>query len=216
MARPEKSSSALEYYTEEETEKYTRNKHIRKIQTQMTQKCIEILEMGDGVILDIGCGSGHSLTAIQDYSIEQNIKNTIIGLDINDNMLKLCKNEEVSLICYDIGNGLPFFPGSFDYIISISCLQWLFYPINKEKIEDRIKKFFFSLYSVMKRESSACFQIYFESKWQIELLLKIIKKTGFIGGLIREGEGKKQKYFLLLDCIKKKRKIKFIEEKKKK
>lgn len=212
MVRPEKSNSAVEYYTDEETQKYTRNNHIRKIQMEMAWRAMEIIEMKDGWVLDIGCGSGHSLSAIQKYVEENETKNTIVGLDLNQNMLRLCDNEGVSLICDDMGKGLPFFPGSFDYIISISCLQWLFYPIDKEKVESRIKSFFSSLYYVMKRDASACFQLYFEAKWQAQLLIQIVKRTGFIGGLIRDGEGKKQKHFLIIDLKRKNRKIHFITD----
>lgn len=212
MVRPEKSCSALEYYTDEETLKYTRNNHIRKIQMQMTRRAMEIIEMKDGWVLDIGCGSGHSLTAVQQFVEENVTKNIIIGFDINANMLRLCDNEGISLICDDIGKGLPFLPGSFDYIISISCLQWLFYPIDKEKVETRIKSFFSSLYAVMKRDATACFQLYFEARWQVELLMRIVRRTGFIGGLIKDGEGKRQKYFLLIELVNKKRKIKYITD----
>lgn len=216
MSRPEKYNSALEYYTEEETQKYSKNSHIWKVQTQMTLRCAELINIQDGKILDIGCGSGHSISALLDYSSENNYKNDIVGLDINENMLKLCRQSEefkdITLVCDDIGQGLPFYPGSFDYIISVSCIQWLFYPLNKERVEDRIKRFFASLFSVMRRDCSACFQMYFEARWQIELILKITKRIGFNSNIVRDGEGKKQKFYLLLDLYNKRRKLKYCTE----
>lgn len=213
MPRPEKYGSAIEYYTEDEIYKYTRNTHIRKIQQKMTIKCLEYLELKNGNILDIGCGSGFSMDSIINYCTENEIDYKLIGIDINKNMLKVCQNIiKETLICCDIAKDLPFFPGSFDYIISISCINWLLYPTNKEKVVDRLKSFFSFLFPILKKDGTAIFQFYFESKWQYKLLLKEARKSGFLANILADGEGKNKKYYLFLDQTRKKRKIKFMDE----
>lgn len=221
MSIPEKYGSALEYYTEKEIQKYHRNNYIRKIQQKMTLKCIDLLKMKSGNILDVGCGSGHSLKVIEEYSRENELENNIVGVDINENMLKLCKQDtNATLLCCDISTCLPFYTGIFDYIISVSCVQWLLYASDKQKIENRIKNFFTSLYSILNRNGTACFQVYFESKWQINLLIQISRKVGFYGDIVTDGEGRNRKFYLILslkykkcnfklddlDCVRKKSK----------
>lgn len=57
---------------------------------------------------------------------------------------------EGDLLLSDMGDGLPFRPGTFDYAISVSALQWL---CNKDKSVHnpirRLSQFFTSLYAVL-------------------------------------------------------------------
>ncbi len=57
---------------------------------------------------------------------------------------------EGDLIHGDMGDGLPFRPGSFDGAISISALQWLCNADKKyHKPHKRLLKFFTSLYGCL-------------------------------------------------------------------
>jgi 18S rRNA (guanine1575-N7)-methyltransferase len=49
------------------------------------------------------------------------------GVDVSPSMLEVARAEgsEGELLVVDIGEGLPFRPGSFDGAISISTVQWL-------------------------------------------------------------------------------------------
>ena len=57
---------------------------------------------------------------------------------------------EGDLILSDMGNGIPFRPGSFDGAISISALQWLCNADKRDhKPVKRLYTFFTSLYAVL-------------------------------------------------------------------
>jgi len=62
-SRPELAGSADTYYDAKESKKYTGNSRIIHIQTQMAERCLELLAVKENepkFILDIGCGSGLS------------------------------------------------------------------------------------------------------------------------------------------------------------
>ena len=67
----------------------------------------------------------------------------------------------------DMGLGLPFRPGTFDGVISISALQWLCYSeSNDQDPKLRLNRFFSSLYSVLKKNAKAVLQFYPENPEQ--------------------------------------------------
>lgn len=64
----------------------------------------------------------------------------------------MAKEREVEgdLVLGDLGDGLPFRPGSFDGAISISALQWLCNADKSyHKPHKRLYKFFSSLYACL-------------------------------------------------------------------
>ena len=75
-------------------------------------------------------------------------------MDISKWMLGVASEREIEgdLIYADMGQGLPFRPGTFDAAISISAIQWL--CTAETKLEDPIKRihaFFESLYRLLVR-----------------------------------------------------------------
>ena len=63
MSRPERVAPPDLYYDVKEAGKYTGNSRIMNIQTTMAERCLELLNFGEGeskLILDVGCGSGIS------------------------------------------------------------------------------------------------------------------------------------------------------------
>eukprot|EP00917_Polyrhabdina_sp_WS-2016_P024939 GHVP01053795.1.p1 GENE.GHVP01053795.1~~GHVP01053795.1.p1 ORF type:complete len:258 (+),score=53.44 GHVP01053795.1:1222-1995(+) len=200
MTRPEHSLPPELFYNKEEAEKYNRSTRIQKIQKEMTERCIELLGLDDKkshLILDVGCG-----TCISGDVIEQK-GHEWVGIDISINMLEVAKESFYpdNLFLSDIGNGLFFRSGSFDGVISISALQWLFYS-NKtsENPRQRLKTFFSSLISCLSLNSSAAFQFYPENTQQSDLALSIAKSVGFYGTLITDNpeSNKNMKKYLLL------------------
>jgi 18S rRNA (guanine1575-N7)-methyltransferase len=195
MAVPELSGPAELYYNEKESESYTKNTRITKIQAEITQRAIDLLEinMENPIILDLGCGSGLSGQTISENGYEW------VGMDISPSMLKIASSstKNIGLLESDIGVPLPFRENSFDYIISISAVQWLFQSYKKEHHPyQRIKVFFKSIYSVVVKK--AVIQFYCNKK-EIEILKNEAKRAGFSGGLTIDNEGtKNSKYFLVL------------------
>ncbi|CAN1326536.1 18S rRNA (guanine-N(7))-methyltransferase RID2 [Linum perenne] len=121
--RPENLAPPEIFYNDSEARKYTSSSRIIKIQSQLSERALELLALpNDGVprlLLDIGCGSGLSGETITENGHEW------IGLDISESMLDIAVEREVDgdLMLHDMGQGLPFRPGTIDGAISISAVQ---------------------------------------------------------------------------------------------
>jgi 18S rRNA (guanine1575-N7)-methyltransferase len=101
----------------------------------------------------------------------------------------------------DMGQGLPFRPGSFDGVISISALQWLCYASTSDQDPKlRLNRFFSALYSVLKRDAKAVLQFYPENAEQAVLIAQAASRVGFAGGVLVDypNSTKAKKYFLCL------------------
>lgn len=178
--------------------KYHTNSSIQNIQREITYRCIELLELKDnGFVLDIGCGGGISGSVISEYNLPW------VGCDISMDMLNICKtnNEAHDILRVDIGEGLHFLPGTFDYIISVSAIQWLFQSFKKEHDpKKRLRTFFTSLYSISKTNTRCVLQFYLKNKKHIELLKNEALRAGFHGGIqIDKPKTRHEKQYLVLD-----------------
>lgn len=173
---------------------------IIDIQVQMCERAIELLALPEDepcLILDIGCGSGLSGSALEDAGHQW------IGIDISQSMLNIAVEREVEgdLVLGDMGQGMPFKAGTFDGVISISALQWL---CNADKRSHhppkRLYTFFSTLFSAMTRSARCVFQFYPENGEQIEMVTTQAMKAGFYGGIVVDypNSTKAKKYFLVL------------------
>lgn len=202
LRRPEHAAPPDIYYNSIEAKKYADNTRIINIQTQMTERCLELLALpkSDELqyhILDIGCGSGLSGGVISDSNIQWT------GIDISLDMLNIAYNRDVlgDLLCCDIGDGLNFKSGIFDGCVSVSVIQWLCNADNSlHNPIHRMKKFFSSLYYSMKSSTRAIFQFYPESAQSIQLLQSAALHSGFTGGIVIDypNSTKAKKYYLCL------------------
>jgi len=87
----------------------------------MLEKC----EVSDGDrVLDVGCGNGRLI-----YEISQKAKIKAYGVDISENMIKVCKQQYTN-ITFDLANGetLPFADNSIDILIICCVLHHLNNP----------------------------------------------------------------------------------------
>jgi 18S rRNA (guanine1575-N7)-methyltransferase len=101
----------------------------------------------------------------------------------------------------DIGNGIPFRPGSFDGCISISVLQWLFNAESSNTSSHRrLSRFFATLYAALKRGGKAVLQFYPETEGQSATVMAEAKRAGFGGGIVIDypDSKKARKYYLCL------------------
>uniref|UniRef100_A0A3B5KIP5 18S rRNA (guanine-N(7))-methyltransferase n=1 Tax=Takifugu rubripes TaxID=31033 RepID=A0A3B5KIP5_TAKRU len=173
---------------------------LTDIQTQMSERAVELLNLPEGqscYLLDVGCGSGLS----GDYLSEEG--HYWVGMDISTAMLDVALDREVEggLLLGDMGQGVPFRPGTFDGCVSISALQWL---CNADKRTHsppkRLYRFFSTLYSSLSRGSRAVFQLYPENSEQLELITTQAMKAGFSGGMVVDypNSSKAKKFFLCL------------------
>lgn len=173
---------------------------IIKIQVEMCERAIELLALPDDepcLILDIGCGSGLSGTAIEEAGHQW------IGVDISPAMLNVAVDREVEggLILGDMGHGMPFKAGTFDGAISISALQWLCHANHSaHNPRKRLYKFFSSLLACLTRQARCVFQFYPENSTEIEMITTQAMKAGFYGGVVIDypNSTKAKKYYLVL------------------
>ncbi|KAG8932340.1 hypothetical protein FRC02_001272 [Tulasnella sp. 418] len=202
MSRPEYEAPPEIYYGDAEAKKYTNNSRNQAIQSQMTERALELLNLPPGkpaFLLDIGCGSGLSGEILDDEG------HVWVGVDIAPSMLEVALEREVEgdLFLHDIGQGFGFRPGSFDGAISISVLQWLCNADTTSPTSSpyaRLTRFFTTLHASLTNSSRAVFQFYPHSDDQIRMIMGVAQKAGFQGGLVVDypNSRKAKKYFLCL------------------
>jgi len=202
LRRPEHSGAAENFYDENESRKYTGNSHMITIQSEMAERCIELLALGEDpepcLLLDIGCGSAISGDVLTEHG------HNWIGMDISANMLDVALERETdacSLLLADMGQGVPLRAGTLDGAISVSALQWLCNADTKEHNPvRRLYRFFASLYAALNRGTRAVFQFYPENEAQVDLITKQAMRAGFTGGLVVDypNSTKAKKIYLVL------------------
>lgn len=198
--RPEHGGPPELFYDQNEAQKYMRNSRMIDVQTKMTGRALELLDLPDEkpcFLLDIGCGTGLS----GDYLSEKG--HYWVGIDISLAMLDAALDREAQgdLLLGDMGQGIPFRPGSFDGCISISAVQWLCNANKKSDIPaKRLYCFFSSLYSVLVRGARAVLQLYPENSEQLELITTQAIRAGFTGGVVVDypNSAKAKKFYLCL------------------
>lgn len=204
MSRPEDILPPDLYYDDNTSRSYTTSSRIQHVQAQMTERALELLDLQDpSLVLDVGCGSGLS----GEILTNSDPAHTWVGLDISSSMLavaKLTRDVDGDLLLGDIGQGLPFRPGSFDAAISISAIQWL---CNAESAHEndapdrRLKRFFNSLFVALKRGGRAVLQFYPRDKVQREMICSAAIKAGFGAGLLEDDGGTKNAKLYLVCTV---------------
>ncbi|KAF8449830.1 S-adenosyl-L-methionine-dependent methyltransferase [Terfezia claveryi] len=200
MSRPEDTLPPDLFYNDTESRKYTTSSRIRNIQSSMTHRALSLLSLSrPSFILDIGCGSGLSGEILTSEG------HTWVGMDISASMLAVALDSETSgdLLLADMGQGIPFRPGTFDAAISISAIQWL---CNSETTSEcdgtpqqRLARFFDGLYASLKRGGKAVCQFYPKNDAQKTMICAAATKAGFGAGLLEDDpETKNRKLYLVL------------------
>jgi 18S rRNA (guanine1575-N7)-methyltransferase len=173
------------------------------IQTQLSERALELLNLPeDGpplFLLDIGCG-----TALSGQVLEE-AGHYWVGMDISRHMLDIAANRELDgdFVQSDMGEGVPFRPGTFDGAISISALQWLCNADTKEQVpQKRLKVFFESLYASLRSGTRAVFQFYPADSTQMEMITVSAMKCGFTSRVVVDfpNSSKAKKFYLCLYC----------------
>eukprot|EP00825_Cyclidium_porcatum_P049766 TRINITY_DN866_c0_g1_i10.p1 TRINITY_DN866_c0_g1~~TRINITY_DN866_c0_g1_i10.p1 ORF type:complete len:338 (+),score=54.02 TRINITY_DN866_c0_g1_i10:126-1139(+) len=182
--------------------KYTNQNRIMTVQSQLTERAVELLNLKTSetnLILDIGCGSGLSGDILTDMG------QIWVGIDISRDMMNVAVDRKCQGDLYqiDMGQGFKFRPGTFDAAISVSALQWLCVASEKNQNPyQRLNKFFSSLYNCLKSNGRAVLQFYPDGNEQLDMITKSALKNGFSGGLIVDfpHSSKAKKLYLVLDA----------------
>ncbi len=195
--RPEELyKNALEYFKDETLSSYAKSKSIMRTQRKITLRALEILELKKNhcLILDAGCGPGFVAVYLNELG------HKTIALDIVLNFLKYYNIRDLNPILSDMCY-IPFQPNSFDAIVSISALQWIYKDLNAKKMRINLISLFKSFYVILKPKSKAVFQFYPKSKVILDSIGKIIaENTNFKGNFIIDNPDspKKRKIYLFL------------------
>lgn len=192
MGIPELDTAPELYYNEKEAAKYSQSTRIIHAQQAMTERCLELSGKETGFALDVGCGTGISGGVLEENGF------VWVGVDVSYHMLKLCRG---GCVHADVGEGIPFRPGTFDLIVSVSCVQWLFYSYRSSHVPlRRIRRFFSGLFVVL-REDGVCVIQFYCNKKQTEILKREAVHAGFDGNLVVDSPNtRNEKQFLVMRC----------------
>ena len=145
----------------------------------------------------MGCGPG--FTSIYLHEIGYNV----VALDIILDFLKFYDIIDLNPIGADMCYS-PFKPKSFDAIISISALQWVFKEDNDNLNSIKLINLAKVMETILKPKASAIFQFYPKN----DLIMKqigefFVKHTNLDGNFIIDNPNtpKKRRIFLLLNKI---------------
>ncbi|KAL8641565.1 MAG: hypothetical protein Q9228_001640 [Teloschistes exilis] len=191
------------FYDDTESRKYTTSSRMQNVQSEMTNRALQLLGLdSSSLVLDIGCGSGLSGEILSTISPLKGGPHTWIGMDVSASMLDIALQRDVEgdLLLSDIGQGIPFRPGSFDAAISISAIQWL---CNAESSDvhprARLSRFFNGLYASLRRGGRAVCQFYPKNEAQRTMISNAAIKAGFGAGILEDDPGtKNSKIYLVL------------------
>ena len=191
------------FYNDAESRKYATSSRIQTIQTEMTHRALSLLNLSaPSYVLDIGCGSGLSGAILSSILPSEGGPHTWVGMDIAASMLDIALQRDVEgdLLLADIGQGVPFRPGSFDAAISISAVQWLCNAESSDTSpQQRLARFFGGLYASLRRGGRAVCQCYPKNEQQKMMISQAAIKAGFGAGLLEDAEGTKAaKTYLVL------------------
>lgn len=195
--RPEETyENVSDYFKGETLLWYARSKNIMRIQEKITIRAIEILELKQerSLILDAGCGPGFASAYLNE------IGHDVVALDIIYEFLGFYDIKELNPIVSDMSS-TPFRNESFDAIISISALQWIYREINNKIMKEKLINLAQSLFNVLKPNSRAVFQFYPKNNDIMENIGKIFAdNTKFTGNFVIDNpnNSKKRRIFLLL------------------
>jgi ubiquinone/menaquinone biosynthesis C-methylase UbiE len=143
--RPEELyEDVREYYNKEMISWYATSKSIMKTQEKITIRAMELLNLKKRRALVLDAGSGPGFTAMYLHRIGHRT----VALDIIPGFLNYYDIRNLNPIAADMLN-LPFRPNSFNAIISISALQWIYRDISNKKIESKGKNLSKSLFSIL-------------------------------------------------------------------
>ena len=100
----------------------------------------------------------------------------------------------------DIGQGVPFRPGSFDAVLSISAIQWLCNADSSDvSPQGRLSRFFNGLYASLRRGGRAVCQFYPKNDAQRSMISSSAVRAGFGAGILEDDPGTKNaKSYLVL------------------
>ena len=196
--RPEEIySNVSDNFRGEILKQYANSKSMRRIQERITIRALELLDLRkkDALILDAGSGPGFAAMFLREIGYRT------VALDIISEFLNYYDIKDLNPIIADMCF-TPFKSNTFDAIVSISALQWVYKDINDKTMQYLINNLFKTFFLILKPKSKVIIQFYPKNQEIMENIGGIIKKnTDFSGNFIIDNPNsqKKRKIYLLLN-----------------
>ncbi|KAM0679204.1 hypothetical protein BDAP_000070 [Binucleata daphniae] len=165
---------------------------------------------------DVETNENYKIDSNEEYNDVSEETNTETNRIKNNNRIKNTENDNTSyteeydaknkqklqtcgVLNLDIANGLPFRPGTFDGLISVSCLQWIFHGKSLQESRKAVRTLFTGVKSILKIKSKAVFQYYNIHKDHTKILNEEAQRCGFYSDIVYDGLGRNKKSYLVLD-----------------
>ncbi|MBN1923603.1 MAG: class I SAM-dependent methyltransferase [Nanoarchaeota archaeon] len=173
--------SPTDYYNKEQARLYELSGAFKRIQSRMTLDALSIACFKpESRVLDLGCGTGFSTIVLKEKGFN------VTGCDVNEHMLDYAKKKGLRTVLCDI-RSLHFKDEEFDYLISISTIQW----VKPREYEDVLRE----IHRVVK--DSAIIQFYPKNSAEFEHFIKIARKLFHTEAFVI-GTGNKAKTYIRL------------------
>ena len=196
--RPEEIYNDVSHYFRDDVlVQYADSKNMMKIQEKITIRALELLNLQrkDALILDAGSGPGFTAMVLKEIGYRT------VALDIITEFLNFYDIKDLNPITADMCF-TPFKANTFDAIISVSALQWIYRDSNNKEMNSMLKNMSKSFFNILKPNSRVVIQFYPKSKKILENVGKIIaENTAFNGHFIIDNPNsqRKRKIYLILD-----------------
>lgn len=195
--RPEEIyDNVSDYFKGEILKQYASSKSMKKIQEKITFRVLELLNLKkkNALILDAGSGPGFAAMLLREMGYKT------VALDIISEFLSFYNIKDLNPIVADMCFP-PFKSNSFDAIISISALQWIYRELNNKKMHFLLNSLSKSFFEILKPDSRVVIQFYPKNNDIMEKIGRIIaSNTDFEGNFIIDNPNsqKKRRIYLLL------------------
>ncbi len=195
--RPEEQArDPLVFYTAKEVKEYALSKSLMRIQEAITKRALRILEAEPPArVLDLGTGCGFASTYLRLKHYQP------VGIDINPLFLKFYSIPELNPLLADMRQ-FAFRPDTFDFIISISAVQWVLAEPKLKKRRRYLQNITEICNFVLKPGGKIIMQFYPKSDAAMKEFGGIIADTEyFTGNFIIDNADipKKRRIFLYLE-----------------
>lgn len=172
--RPEElCDSSHDYYSVQEVEKHDRSAHMKRTQRKLVSRIVELAQAKPPAkVLDIGCAVGFSTELLQEIGFDA------IGFDVNEHMVEKARERGIETVLGDMRDVKDFFrKESFDFVVSVSALQWITDQNDVKKVATGIR-------TVLKKGGWVGIQFYPRSEQELDSVYGRFKRTGFEGEIV--------------------------------
>jgi cyclopropane fatty-acyl-phospholipid synthase-like methyltransferase len=174
--RPEEYlQNPIDYYTDDEVERYSRSGGMRRAQEKIAYRVLELLKLKRGCsLLDLGSGPGYTAEVYRSEGCE------VTCLDLVPKMVEKAKERGFESYLGDMRDiKRAFSKRKFDGVVSVSALQWIKDKKGIEMVAEGV-------HSVLKKGGMVVIQFYPKSEEELEEIASIFCKKGFSGEIVTD------------------------------